>query len=201
MKKAIRYIIIGLFALLPLASMAATNALLEKCATKVGAMPSVKIIFTVTASGKPQTYTLLGEKSKFTLAGPGVKVWYDGKTQWVYDAATQELSITEPDFAELLQINPFAILYGYEPYYNAVTPKGENDAVELQAKDRHSQIKTVKAKVNASNGLPSRVTVTTADGESATANISAITSGDKLPAKTFTYTPGSVPVKNTNDLR
>ena len=52
-----------------------------------------------------------GEKFYFTMSG--IETFYDGKTQWVYMADINEVTITEPLESELKDINPLAMIQYY----------------------------------------------------------------------------------------
>ncbi len=52
--------------------------------------------------------------NKFTIDMGDSKAWFDGKTQWTYLKADNEVSITEPSTDELAQVNPMAILASFK---------------------------------------------------------------------------------------
>ena len=55
---------------------------------------------------------------KFFASTPNAKVWFDGKTQWSYMQATDEVNISTPTQAEQMQANPYSFIFIYKTGYN-----------------------------------------------------------------------------------
>ncbi len=55
---------------------------------------------------------------KFYLQTPETKTWFDGKTQWSYVVANEEVNVTTPTDAELQSLNPYALLTIYQKGFN-----------------------------------------------------------------------------------
>ena len=49
--------------------------------------------------------------NQFRILANNIKSWYDGKTQWTYSSATQEVNISTPSANQLVMVNPFIRLY------------------------------------------------------------------------------------------
>lgn len=93
----------------------------------------------------PRSGVFCIQQSAFSLLLGGIQTLYDGKTQWVYMAENNEVTISEPDSEELVQSNPWEMIQSYfkthrvaygDPISNEVTmyyfypPKEDKDEVE-----------------------------------------------------------------------
>ena len=65
-----------------------------------------------------ETGFLLLKGEKFYLNNGNIQSWYDGKTQWSYVVATEEVNISHPTLEELQGINPYLILMRYKTDFN-----------------------------------------------------------------------------------
>lgn len=61
---------------------------------------------------------LLMKGEKFYLNCAGIQTWFDGKTQWSYVEANEEVSITTPTQEELQFVNPYMMIKSYHKGYN-----------------------------------------------------------------------------------
>ena len=55
---------------------------------------------------------------KFYLDCAGIQTWYNGKTQWSYVEANEEVNISTPTIEELQQINPYLLMKSYDNEYH-----------------------------------------------------------------------------------
>lgn len=69
---------------------------------------------TGTTSG---TITVKGQK--FVISTPGYKTWFDGKTQWTYNSASEEVNVSTPTADEVAKMNPTSFVYLYKQGYTA----------------------------------------------------------------------------------
>jgi len=67
-----------------------------------------------------------GKKAYVSLAG--METFFDGKTQWVYVKANNEVSISEPTAEEQKEMNPLMMIRGYEKTHRVVFDETVNDA-------------------------------------------------------------------------
>ncbi len=97
------------------------SQLVDDAAARLRQAKSVVISFKATgktpADSYNGTFTLSG--NKFAIDAPEAKVWYDGKTQWTWTAASGEVNITEPTVEEVAQVNPYSILSSLRSRYKA----------------------------------------------------------------------------------
>ena len=52
-----------------------------------------------------------------------IKSWYDGKTQWTYSSATQEVNISTPSANQLVMVNPLAAAQSLKAGYSMSAKK------------------------------------------------------------------------------
>lgn len=88
------------------------NEILKKAATAYKDDGTVTLDFTMTSKQKDdnESYeeegkaTMVGQKFKIII--PQATIWFDGETQWVYVADSDEVNITNPEDSELRTMNP-----------------------------------------------------------------------------------------------
>jgi len=99
--------------------------------------------------------------SKFYFDTPDQEVYFDGKTQWVFNKSYEEVSIQEPQPQDIQALNPVSVfeLYKTDCDYKY---KGEKTDVQkrkvqeisLLPKDKKSDIKQVDLQINTSDYMP-----------------------------------------------
>lgn len=70
---------------------------------------------------------LNGNKMYISLAG--METFFDGKTQWVYVAKNNEVSISEPTMQELKELNPLLMIRDYGKSHRVVFDEVTEDGV------------------------------------------------------------------------
>lgn len=205
MKTIIRILIISVICLIcPKVSGANTTASLEKLAAYAKASPSLKIDFSVRVdketSGKG-TLTLGG--SRFVLQVAGISAWFDGKTQWVYQKQTNEVTVTTPTAAELAEINPMVLITNYKKHFKVTGSKTQNGITTFTLKPLKTGtgIKTINISLRVSNNQPSRLVVTSEDGAVTTMTVTSCVRGKKLPDTYYKYNKANCPGAVVNDMR
>lgn len=179
-------------------------AILDETAKKIASTPSVEVQYSVTANDKSTTGSLTLQGDRFSLLSPDMKVWYDGRTQWTYSSATNEVNITEPTPDELAQINPLIIINSFKKLYNARSLKASAGyhKIELTPKNpRNVQIKNAVLTVNASTRYPHSIVLTMDNGTKLTINVKSIKGGINHPAATFVFNKKYLPKAEIVDLR
>lgn len=56
-------------------------------------------------------------------------VWYNGKTQWTYIAANEEVNVTSPTKEQQQAINPMTFVYLYKKGYKATLNQKGNEYI------------------------------------------------------------------------
>jgi len=205
MKKYL-HILAALFtALATLSATAAPSArqVLDKTAAALTSAKSVTIKFSISGNHNSGAGTLTMSKQKFAYSAGSVSVWYNGKTQWTLNRQEQEVSITEPTAAELMESNPFSVISGYKNRYDvkmSTASKGYYK-VTLTSRVRGAQIKSATVTVKASDYTPTAIDATLSDGSALKIKISSVSKGKSLPAPYFEFNAKSHPGVEVVDLR
>mgnify|MGYP003508744110 FL=1 len=112
-----RLFTLWMLALLPYCISAQTDAkaaeVLDKVLEDLSDNKGIRADF-----GGSETGFLLLKGEKFYLNNGNIQSWYDGKTQWSYVVATEEVNISHPTLEELQGINPYLILMRYKTDFN-----------------------------------------------------------------------------------
>ena len=111
-------------------AQSSTNAksILDKAFSVYENSKGTEISFTATtteANGtayEPQKGTAKVKGNKFILDLPGLKTWFDGKTQWVLMTDLNEVNISNPTNDEIAAISPLALLSMYKTGYTLQAP-------------------------------------------------------------------------------
>lgn len=185
---------------------AATSAseVLKTSAGKLRKMPSLTADITISGQQGSSAAKILLSGEKFALTSRGAQsVWFDGKTQWVYNPAVDEVNITTPTADELAQINPFKVISSFQNSYSPRLLKAPAGSyvVELTPKSSRSDFKTVVITFDAKSYLPIKVVLATKSMGTATVGISNIRQGAKVGASKFAPTKKEFPTAEFIDLR
>lgn len=160
------------------------DALIADLRAKMQASPSVEAVFTLNSENGAAAGSVILAGNKYVMTTNGLKVWYDGKTQWTLFEASKEVNVTEPTAAEVMTSNPFAILTAHQDFYTARRLK--NNRVELVPRDKDLGFDRFVIGIGA-NGWPSTLVIEFGDGSKIDVKIDAINSGKAKSATTFTF--------------
>lgn len=176
---------------------------LESAATRFRNAKSIKANYALIAGNNRTSGSVTFSGDKFVMTSPEISTWYDGTTQWTYMPAQQEVSVSEPTAEELQQINPFIIINKFRNSYTAKTLKApaQQKKILLTAKQKNADIRTATITLNASTLMPTDISITMADGRTATITVSNLTIGKALPAGTFRFNSRQYPKAQIVDLR
>ena len=194
-----------LILLSPLAGMAKTAAeVLDTAAKRFQDAKSLTATFDLSSGGQNSSGVLAIAGEKFHLSSTDLSSWYDGKTQWTFSTATNEVNITEPTPDELAQVNPFVIISTFRKAYNSklVSSSSSTYTVELTPiKKRGATITKAVIDFNASTSMPSVIKISTDSGETMTIKVKSIKTGTNYPASTFVFNKKQYPKASVIDLR
>ena len=151
--------------------------------------------------------TIQMKGDKFVLITPGMRTWYDGKTQWTYIVSTDEVNLTTPTGDDLQFVNPMILLRSYKKDFNlkyigestADTGRMAHD-LQLTAK-RNSDIEKIDVQIEKTTSLPVRMTVYMKNGLRSLIRISKMLTGINQPDSFFTFNPADYPDAFIVDLR
>ncbi|MCM1484470.1 MAG: outer-membrane lipoprotein carrier protein LolA [Muribaculaceae bacterium] len=193
-------IVIG--SLLPVSAQQTADALLQQVSAKFTSARSVEANYTIHSSDGSTSGTILLSGNKFRMTSPQIMTWFDGKTQWTYAVAQQEVNITEPTAQELQQVNPLLIINAFRKNYTARIEKAPagSKRVRLTAKAK-SDIHTAIITVNATTLYPSEITLVMANGHTLTIKITGFKTGAAPAASAFRFDKKTYPKAEIIDLR
>ena len=203
MNKVIITLIAVFTALMPAAAQQTADALLQQAASKLTSAKSVEAAYTIKGSGGTTSGTILLAGNRFRMTAPQIMTWFDGKTQWTYAVAQQEVSITEPTPQELQQVNPLLIISGFRNNYKAVIDKSPagTKRVRLTAKNTRSSISSAVITLNASTLYPTEITLTLSNKQTLAIKINSLKIGSTPAASAFRFDKKAYPKAEIVDLR
>lgn len=121
MKKNIVILIITL--LTTISAMAANTSnvarkTLDKASAKIGLTKGVSANFTISGGklGK-QSGVIAVKGNKFNARTNSAIIWFDGKTQWLYNKKNDEVNISTPSPSQQHSMNPYSVLTLYKNGY------------------------------------------------------------------------------------
>lgn len=153
-----------------------------------------------------QSGTINGEikasGDKFHISSPQLSTWFDGKTQWTYSPADNEVTVSEPTPEELTMINPFEIINTLRHSFTASTASAgkSRTSLLLKAIDKTSEISQVTLNLDSSTLFPVRIELTTRSGK-ITINLSGVKKGTKPGVSEFRFNKALYPGVMVNDMR
>lgn len=193
-----------LFAAVTMQAATTASQVLQRSAQKLRSMPSLTADLNIAGQQGATSAKILMSGEKFALTSSGAQsVWYDGKTQWVYNPEVDEINISTPTAEEITQINPFKIISSFQKWYNARLLKSDASTyvVQLIPIDKHSDFNKLVITFNSTTYLPVKVVLDTRSMGTATVKISNIKEGAKVAASRFSPAAKDYPTTEFVDLR
>ena len=187
MKRIITLLLPLLLCALAGSAASASGDILDRCAAKIKSAPSLYVTYTVSADGHSADGQLVIQGDMFTISSPGLRSWYDGKTQWTYSSQIGEVNIITPTPEEVSQINLKA-------------PAGKT-AVRLKAKNPKADITSADITIDDKTLYPTRITLAMTNNQKVTLDIRSVSTGSRLPADDFRFDSRRFPGVNVVDLR
>lgn len=179
-------------------------AIMAKMSRSVLSSPATEAKFTINGGSGPVQGSAIMHGAAFTFATPQLNLWYDGRTQWAYLRANNEVTVTEPDTDELAMVNPFAILRNYDSYYalRRLPDNNGRHCVQLTPKSKNTGIKNINVIADSTGKWPQAITVSFDDNRAVELFIDHIAPlNEAQPATTFRYDAGKFPAAEIVDLR
>ncbi len=211
MKRFTYSIIISIISIISLNAQQKTDAeSIIKNLTTTFSNNTVKGVFTLSTIGnnsvisQPNRGTFILKANKFVIEMEGVKVWFDGKTQWAYMSQSNEVSINEPDNTELQQLNPIALLSDFKSKSKVQFSRQKsttNYVVELIPKVKNKDFAKVVVQTNKANGNLVSIIILNNDKSQIKLSISNIQKGVQFKDASFTFDKSLYKGVTINDLR
>lgn len=181
---------------------ASAESILQSAAEKYRKAQSLSATFVIETNGNKTDGSIIVAKDMFRLSMPQMSIWYNGRTQWTYSPATQEVSITEPTAEELQQINPFAIVSSFRQSYKSTLLKSTAGTHRIRLVPiNNGATKSITLSIDARTCYPKEINITTDSNSTVKIIVSNVTSGKKLPLSRFTFDPKEYPDAEIIDLR
>lgn len=138
MKRILIIVLVAMVSMLTFADNAKdARKLLDKTASLITKSGGAKASFAISGSKINQSGTIAIKGNKFCATTAAATMWYDGKTQWTYVKANNEVNVATPDAAKQQQMNPYAFLNLYKKGYNlSVTTKNKQKVVHMTAQGK-----------------------------------------------------------------
>lgn len=121
MKKNIVILIITLLTTISAVAANTSNVArktLDKASAKIGLTKGVSANFTISGGklGK-QSGVIAVKGNKFNARTNSAIIWFDGKTQWLYNKKNDEVNISTPSPSQQHSMNPYSVLTLYKNGY------------------------------------------------------------------------------------
>ncbi|MBQ9439722.1 MAG: outer membrane lipoprotein carrier protein LolA [Paludibacteraceae bacterium] len=163
----------------------------------------------VTEKGKPTPQIFRGKMtmlgSKYLIEADGMKIGFNGKTQWAYAADDNEVTLSEPTQEEISQMNPIALVKAYKQACKIIFSMTEKDqnfhVLEFYPKDKFADLKCLTIYVNKTSNVPARLTMTTNSGSRTEMKLAGVKTSQKIDAQIFEFKETAFPNAEINDLR
>lgn len=136
-----------------------TKQILDRAAQIVGTKTGVSAKFSFISA---QTGNISGDikikGSKYRTTFSDMTVWFDGKTQWAYMKATDEVNISTPNASQKARMNPYTFIYLYKKGYTySHQQQGQNYLVKLKAQDKSSAMKNIELTIRRKDFVPTQI--------------------------------------------
>lgn len=140
---------------------------------------------------------------KFRMEMPDMITWFDGRTQWTYLTANEEVNISNPTREELQNINPLWLISLYEHGYHCMIGKttSSTNEVTLTAEDPEQLIAHVILTIDKQNGMPTVIKLKEKGRDYTVINIGNLKQGQKWKKEFFVFDAKQYPDAELIDLR
>lgn len=117
MKKLISITLLLLFSVTPLFAADQGRKILDKASDRISVSKGFTASFTISGSKFNNSGTISVKGNKFCARTSSATMWYDGKTQWVYNKKADEVNISHPSASSQQSMNPYTFLNLYKKGY------------------------------------------------------------------------------------
>ena len=181
------------------------NMLLE-AADKIASAPSLSTRFEASdPTGKVTGEAVMAGKRFVIVTDAGdFETWFDGKTQWTYNEASDEVSMTEPTQAEIIEVNPLVIISDVKDRYKIIpltSTESSFSKFRLEPIVDNSSVKSAIVTIDNRSGWPVEIQAVLSDSGSVLLRFSETSVGEKIAPERFRYNPAFHPQAEIIDLR
>lgn len=163
---------------------------------------SLSAHYTINSSQGGSSGNIAISGSKFRILSPNLKIWFNGKTQWAYLSASEEVNISSPNSKELQQMNPYIAVTSLKKNSKLTMAKRGNNYVVTAVPKTRSEYKSVVLTISSTDYRVYKIVFEMNDKTTYTTLVSGYTTNNKITASTFSFDKNLVP-KGTQvvDLR
>lgn len=180
---------------------ATARKVLDRTAAVISSKGGATANFTMTGTKTGTVNGSLAIKGRmFHAVTPQSIIWYNGKTQWTYLKANEEVNVSTPNEAKQMSMNPYRFINMYQSGYNlSMTDKDKNYWVHLTAQNKQRSVQEVYILINKKNYHPSTIKMRHGNNWS-TITVKNFKTG-KLSNSLFTFNAKDYPHAEVVDLR
>jgi outer membrane lipoprotein-sorting protein len=117
MKKILTITLLLLFSVTALFAADEGKKILDKAANKISVSKGFTANFTISSNKFSNSGNISVKGNKFCARTSKAIMWYDGKTQWVYNKKADEVNISYPNSSSQQSMNPYTFLNLYKKGY------------------------------------------------------------------------------------
>ena len=177
--------------------------MLNEAASKIERSQSVNVTCAITADGQTTPARLTMSGARFVMQSAPMAVWFDGRTQWTWSAATNEVNITEPTPQELAVINPLSLIASLRKGYHVsvVRTTSTTKTLRLTPRTDSGDIASAEITLKTASLEPKEIKIVYSSGAKMVITVNSFTVGKKLPDSSFRYSATLHPDAEIIDLR
>lgn len=149
--------------------------IISKTSEVVSSMGCVEVSFDFSAIKSTrevigeQQGTFISQGESFVVLTDALEVYCDGKSKWIYDRNSQEITIInhDPNLSDMTE-NPFSVFKHADAIYDYVGKAkkvGENWVVDMKPKDSKINYSLVELTVKAADYIPVSIKYTSTTGD------------------------------------
>lgn len=175
------------------------RTILDKVAKNVNRPTGATADFTIQGDGVSSKGNIAIKGNKFRATTAEGIVWFDGKTQWTYMKANEEVNVNTPDAKQQARMNPYYFITLYKKGYNMTSKSiGSGYEVHLTAQSKSQSLQEIYITVSKSY-LPTKVRFSQ-KGKWTTITVSNFKAAN-LSDSSFTFREKDYPNAEVIDLR
>lgn len=197
-----------LLAAASLATQAQSQAakLLASMVDRLTGAPSLLTDFTLDEGNGQIAGSIVSSGNCFviTAADGRFQTWFDGKTQWTWTDAANEVNMTEPTAEELFETNPLTIVGSIRDNYTPSLIRSDAASATLRLtpnNPKKGNIKEAEVLLNTKTNFPASLVVKLKDGTTLKIKFSNTLAGNAMAPKEFRYRQSYHPTAEIIDLR
>lgn len=180
------------------------EALLDRMAERIHCSNGIWIQYSAQSDEGSSEGVIRLKGGKFLLKSPGMTTWFDGRTQWTYLEANDEVNISEPTSEELQSFSPFVWIGLYKQGYTLqLEPSGKRASViVMKAVDPDTDLQQVRLYVEHIELFPIEIRMRRKDSsEDILIKVKECKMDENYPDSIFVFNKKDYPTAEVIDLR